>query len=142
MSVLSRLARPTQDTPFHIDISWWKSQIRDFDTELREIAVKFGQIPSEQVQSQLIDWIDPVSAEVTQINGLQYHLQVKCSQHPEFITENMTLVDAVFRAFLKNGNSPLSPKQLAEYIGRPNSTDTILRTFGGRQVYKGIRPVG
>ena len=48
------------------------------------------------------------------------------------------LVHAVFRVFLADGNTPLSPTELAERLGRP--APTILRTLSTPRVYKGIRP--
>ncbi|HUN22325.1 MAG TPA: hypothetical protein PK299_04240 [Anaerolineales bacterium] len=141
MSVLSRLAKPTPDTPFHIDVSWWDGQIRDFHSELRELAHKFGLEIPESARHETIDSIDPLTAQVTTISALQYLVQTQCGNHPEFVNGNMSLVDAVFRALLKNGNHPMTPLQLAESIGRPNQVDTILRTLGSRQVYKGIRPI-
>jgi hypothetical protein len=50
------------------------------------------------------------------------------------------LVDAIFRVFLANGNTPLNPAQIAERIGRPHQAQTILRTLSGGRVYKGLRP--
>jgi hypothetical protein len=49
-----------------------------------------------------------------------------------------TLVDSVFRIFLANGNTPLTPEDLAEQLGRDPSI--ILRTLTGPRVYKGLRP--
>jgi hypothetical protein len=50
-------------------------------------------------------------------------------------------VDAVFRAFLANGNKALTSNELSRVINRP--AQTILRTLAGStgQIYKGIRPV-
>jgi hypothetical protein len=45
---------------------------------------------------------------------------------------------AVLTVFLANGNTPLTPKELGERLGRP--PQMILRTLSGRRVYKGIRP--
>jgi hypothetical protein len=51
----------------------------------------------------------------------------------------MALVDSAFRVFLSNGNKPLNANELGEILNRP--ADTILRTFSGFRVYKGIRPI-
>jgi hypothetical protein len=48
------------------------------------------------------------------------------------------VVDSIFRVFLANGNIALSPRELADRIGRPASL--ILKTLSGGQIYKGIRP--
>jgi hypothetical protein len=52
---------------------------------------------------------------------------------------NMPLVDAVFRVFIAHNNTPMNSIQLAEFTGK--SSDIILRTLTGPQVYKGIRPI-
>jgi hypothetical protein len=41
--------------------------------------------------------------------------------------------------FLANGNTPMTPKELGDAIGR--SPTVILKTVSGGRVYKGIRPV-
>jgi hypothetical protein len=61
-----------------------------------------------------------------------------CAKQEDFLTSNMALVDSVFRVFLANGNKPLTPEELGEILNRPPAT--ILRTFSGLRVYKGIRP--
>ncbi|MCX7977357.1 MAG: hypothetical protein N2646_09820, partial [Bellilinea sp.] len=66
-----------------------------------------------------IDWVNPQTAEVTQVDGLQHTLMVHCAKLPGFLSQNTSLVNAVFRVFLSNGNSPLTPVELAEIIGRP-----------------------
>ena len=89
--------------------------------------------------SNWVDWIDPETAEVKRVDGLQHVLMSHCARQPNFITTNTTMVDAIFRVFLSNGNEPLTVKELSEIIIRP--AETILRTISGPQVYKGLRPV-
>ena len=76
---------------------------------------------------------------MTRVDGLQHVLQVHCSKQPGYINAHLSLVDAVFRVFLANGNMPLTCGELGSIIGRP--PERILRTLAGRRVYKGIRPV-
>lgn len=140
-SAASRRIKPTLETKFHIDYDWW-------DREGRELRVYLlSHLGSEQrelfasqtsAEAEEIDWIDPETAEVRKIDPLQRALQ-DASQQEDFITSHTSLVDAVFRVFLANGNSPLTPVELGERIGRPPMT--ILRTLAGRNVYKGLRPV-
>jgi hypothetical protein len=85
-----------------------------------------------------VDSVDPETAEVKRVDGLQHVLMTHCARQPNFITANTTLVDSVFRVFLSNGNEPLSIREVAEIINRP--AETILRTISGPQVYKGLRP--
>jgi hypothetical protein len=48
------------------------------------------------------------------------------------------LVDAIFRIFLASGNTPMTPIELAQQLGRP--PDIILRVLTGEQIYRGLRP--
>lgn len=135
----SRRIKPTLDTKFHIDYDWW-------DREGQELRVYLlSHLGSEQRErladyrdSEEVDWIDPVTAEVHKVDALQRALQ-EAAENPDFITARTSLVDAVFRVFLANNNTPLTPIELGERIGRPPMT--ILRTLSGTNVYKGIRPV-
>ena len=131
--------KPTSETKFHIDYSWWDREDRDLRTYL------ISQLPPEQrarfdstQDSSTIDWIDPETAEVRRVDALQQAL-VEAADNPQWISEHTTLVDAVFRVFLANNNKPLSPDELGRLINRQSAT--ILRTLAGAQVYKGIRPV-
>ncbi|MCK4975920.1 MAG: hypothetical protein KAS36_03220, partial [Anaerolineales bacterium] len=61
-----------------------------------------------------------------------------CAKQAGFITKHSTLVDAVFRLFLANGNVPLTISEIGERLGRPPKT--ILNTLAGARVYRGLRP--
>jgi hypothetical protein len=56
-----------------------------------------------------------------------------------FISPHTTMVDAIFRIFLANGNAPMTPVELAQLSGR--SPDLILRVLTGDQIYRGLRQV-
>ena len=88
---------------------------------------------------ETIDWVDPETAEVTQVDGLQHVLISHCAKQEEFLTSRMALVDSVFRTFLSNGNKPLSSNELGAALNKQPTT--ILRTFSGPRVYQGIRPI-
>jgi hypothetical protein len=137
---LPRLVKPTLDTPFHIDYGWWEKQGIHFSAEIRthlcpEHQVVFG----EHLDAEQIDWIDKKTGRVTKVDGPQHVLQVHCSQQPGYVNENLSLVDAVFRVFLANGNEPLTASELGEIVGRP--AEKILHTLAGIRVYKGVRPI-
>jgi len=136
----SSLVKPTIDTPFMIDFDWWKNHDRDWRVYLRSFLCEEHQKVFENLSNdEMIDWVDPETAEVTQVDGLQHVLISHCAQQESFLTEKMALVDSAFRVFLSNGNKPLTIKQLSEILERP--PETILKTFSGIRVYKGIRPV-
>lgn len=136
----SSLVKPTITTPFKIDFDWWKNHDRDWRVYLRSFLCEEHQKVFESLNNdELIDWVDPDTAEVTQVDGLRHILISHCARQEGFLTEKMALVDSVFRVFLSNGNKPLTVEQLGEILDRP--PETILRTFSGIRVYKGIRPV-
>jgi hypothetical protein len=74
---------------------------------------------------------------VQRVDGIQHALITHCAKRNGFITQHTSMVDAVFRIFLANGNIPLTPIELSTHLNRP--AETILRTFGGG-LYRGVRP--
>jgi hypothetical protein len=134
------LIKPSIDTPFHIDVEWWKYNDRNWRVFLHDYMCPEHQALFDNLEdANWVDWIDPETAEVKRVDGLQHVLMSHCARQPNFITANTTMVDAIFRVFLSNGNEPLTVRELSEIIMRP--AETILRTISGPQVYKGLRPV-
>lgn len=134
------LVRPSTQTPFHIDFDWWKNQEKNWRVYLiGYLCPEHQKIYSEKPGSEMIDWIDPETAEVIQVDGLQSVLINHCAKQPGFHTENTSLVDTVFRLLLANGNSPLTADEIGQLTHR--QPDTILKTLAGTTVYKGIRPL-
>jgi len=133
------LVKPGIHTPFHIDFDWWKKSERDWHVYLRTLLCAEHQEAFANVEEgQMIDWIDPTTAEVKPVAGVQNALMTHCVKQPDFLTAQTALVEAVFRTFLANGNIPMSSDELATKLNRP--PETILRTLVGARVYKGIRP--
>jgi hypothetical protein len=52
----------------------------------------------------------------------------------------MPFVEAVFRVFLANGNTPLSALELHQLLDR-RPASTILRMLTKARIYNGIKPV-
>ena len=137
----SSLVKPSVNTPFHIDFDWWKKNERDWHVYLRSLLCAEHQQVFEEVEaSQTIDWIDPLTAEVKPVDGIQNALMTHCVKQPDFLTSQTALVEAVFRLFLTNGNHPMTSSDLGTRLKRP--PETILRTLASARVYKGIRPAG
>ncbi len=133
------LLKPTLETPFHIDFNWWQQNDRDWRVYLRSLLCEEHQkVFTDWEEEKTIDWVDPVTAEVTPVDGLQHALMTHCAQQPGFLSEHTALVEAVFRIFLANGNAPMTPQELAMHLRRP--AETILRTLAGPRVYRGLRP--
>lgn len=132
------LVKPTVDTPFHIDFAWWKKNERDWHVYLRSLLCAEHQDAFANIEEgETIDWVDPLTAEVKPVEGVQNALMTHCVKQPEFLTSQTALVEAVFRLFLTNGNVPMSSGELGARLNRP--AVTILRTLAGARVYKGIR---
>jgi len=135
-----RLLRPTLDTSYHIDYEWWHRAGRDLEVYLRShLCPEHQESYAELTADALVDSVDPETAEVIKLPGIQSVLISHCAQQPGYLTPQTSLVNAIFRLFLANGNQPLSPQELGDQLGRPPRM--ILRTLSGERVYKGIRPV-
>jgi hypothetical protein len=134
------LVKPTLQTPFHIDFTWWKQYDNNWRVYLIScLCPEHQQSLGNSDIDSMIDWIDSETGEIQQVDGLQHVLINHCAKLEGFVTNHTSLVDAVFRTLLANGNTPLSPEELSIRLGRPAMT--ILLTLTGLQVYKGLRPV-
>ncbi|MFO7322261.1 MAG: hypothetical protein DIU68_011055 [Chloroflexota bacterium] len=134
----SALAKPTLDTKFHIDYSWWERNRQDLRVYLlSHLLPDLRERLSQSAESRVVDFIDPETGEVSRLDELQLAIQIS-ARDPNFINPHTSLVDSIFRVFLANGNKPLTPRELEQATGRPASL--ILKTLSGARIYKGIRP--
>jgi hypothetical protein len=132
--------RPTIQTHFHIDFNWWQERDRDWRVFLQSLLCpEHQQAFAEMPDDHLVDFVDPMTAEVQRVDGLQHVLITHCAKRMGFISPHTTLVDAIFRIFLANGNIPMTPMELAQLSGRP--PDLILRVLTGERIYRGLRPL-
>lgn len=128
------------ETRFYIDYDWWEQSGKDIDIHIQEMCAEIGEAELDPaLREEHVDWVDPLTAVVTRVDGMTYTFLQHCGQNPEFITERTTLTEAVFRTLLAAGNRPMTPIELAERIDRP--AETILKTLSGGRVYKGLRPL-
>ncbi|MBN1995625.1 MAG: hypothetical protein JW953_23255 [Anaerolineae bacterium] len=137
---MARYVKPTLDTKFHIDFSWWQKQDQKLKIHLQSHACPECQKKYQTLNQQTFDWIDPETGEVFELDILWHLIYTHCSQQPDFIEEYMPLTTAIFRAFIAKNNTPLTPSEIHETI-RQKSPSLILRTIGGHKIYQGIRPV-
>ncbi|MBI2330967.1 MAG: hypothetical protein HYU84_02105 [Chloroflexi bacterium] len=134
------LLKPNAKTPFHIDFDWWKQNERDWHIFLRSfLCPEHQEAFANMEEGELIDWIDPQTAEVKPVDGVQHALISHCAQLPDFVSQRTAVVEAIFRMFLANGNIPMSAEELSKKLGKP--ADTILKTIAGPRVYRGLRPI-
>jgi hypothetical protein len=133
------LVKPSLKTKFFVDFDWWQRSDRDWRLHLHScLCPEHQEVFNDTTQTELVDWVDPETAEVQQVDGLQHVLISHCAQQEGFVTEHTALVEAIFRILLANGNTPLTVAELAERLGR--QPKLVLRTIAGPRVYKGIRP--
>ena len=138
---MGKWIKPDINTKFHIDFEWWRKKGRDFRVHLRShLCPECKAVYANHLEVEEIDWIDPETAEVTKVDGLWQCLRTHCSQLPDYITEKTALTASVFRLFLANGNTALSPVELYRILGK-QTPEIILRTLSGRQIYEGIKPI-
>ncbi len=134
----SAIVKPTLDTRYHIDYTWFERSGEDLRTYLlSHIAPEQRERISQSAEGRQVDYIDPETGEVSKLDELQLAIR-SASLEPDFINPHTSIVDCIFRVFLANGNKPQSSIQIAEYVGRPASL--VLKTLSGGRVYKGIRP--
>jgi len=132
------LVKPTPNTPFHIDFNWWRQNDREWRIHLRSCLPIEYQQAFVNADTEEVDWIDPETAEVQRVDGLQHVLINYAAKTPDFITNQTTIIESIFRILLSNGNTPMTPAELGERLNRPPMI--ILRTISSPRVYKGIRP--
>jgi hypothetical protein len=138
---MGKWIKPDINTKFHIDFEWWRKKGRDFRVHLQShLCPKCQAIYANHLEAEEVDWIDPETAEVTKVDGLWQCLRTHCGHLPDYITDKTTLTTSVFRLFLANGNTPLSPVELHRILGK-QTPEIILRTLSGRQIYDGIKPI-
>ena len=134
------LAKPTVETPFHIDYEWWERNGLDTEIEISShLCPRHRDVFSEHAGKTKVDWVDEQTGEVKRVNGPQHALQVHCCHESDFLSEDLPLVDVILRVLLANGNAPQTCTELAITTGY--TPQRILRTLAGGRVYKGIRPV-
>ncbi len=130
--------KPTLDTPYHIDFDWWKNNDRNWRVLLINYLSEEDRANLLGKEEQYIDIIDPKSAEVRQVDALQYLIMHEYARKEGFITPGTPLTEAIFRLFLFNGNTPMTPREIGEKLGK--SPQLILQTLSGKHVHQGIRP--
>ncbi len=135
-----RWQRPTLDTRFYIDPTWWDEQGRDMRVYLRELLCdECAQVVDSLPAGTMIDSVDPETGQVQQVDPLWDSLLTCCARKPSFFGDDMPIVDGVFRVLVANGNQPMTVRELHAYLRR-RSPEMILRTLTAGDVYLGIRP--
>lgn len=135
---IANLRLVTADTRFYIDYSWWDESHLDLRTYLLS-RLSIGQELGGDLPAERIDLVDSKTGEVRQVDAFQYLVRNYFNRQEDDMMAQGSVVDAVFSALLANGNEPMTAAEIAVRVQKP--TDLIIKTFGGSQIYHGIRPV-
>lgn len=128
--------KPSGETKFYIDFSWWEESNRDLQTYIFSRLEIDDDVTFDT--SKEVDLIDEQTGEVARVDGFQYMVRTYFQQLPEDFLTKSSLVDAVFSTLLANANQPMSLNDISERVGR--SPDSLLQSIGGPNIYQGIRP--
>ena len=138
---MPKYVKPTLETKFHIDFSWWQKPGQNLGAYLRShLCPEAKKVLDNYDLHQIFDWISPETGEVFQIDILWHIIQTHCSSQPNFIDERTPLTTAIFRIFIANDNTPLTSFEIHQRLPK-KGPELILKTIGGHQIYEGIRPV-
>jgi hypothetical protein len=131
------MRRPADiNTPFAIDLEWWAHQQRNLNRFLADIV---GDNPLEDADGEPLDYIDPDTAEVHQLEPLWVRVLDHHAHRPEYISGSTPLAAAVLRALIENLNRPMTAMDLHRRINR-SSPETILRLMRTAESQYGIVP--
>ena len=134
----AHLRRVTPETRFYIDYGWWDEGHLDLRTYLLA-RLSLGNEGGSELPAERVDLVDAKTGEVRQGDAFQYLVQNYFSRHGNDLDMQGSIVDAVFSVLLASGNQPMTIREIAERVQRP--TDLLVKTFGGAQIYHGIRPL-
>ena len=135
-----KLFRPTENTPFHIDYSWFEKNGQDVNVLIYKCLTpeqqeRLAGVPADEA----LDFVDEDTGEVKRVTRAMQIIRTERADDPTFVSSRLPVAESVFRIFLLNDNQPLTPIELAARIGRKPSE--IVAQLGGRAVYNGIRPI-
>jgi len=92
----SVFVKPTLETKFHIDFSWWDREGRELRVDvLKHLRPESQAAFANYTGGEQVDAVDLETGEVRSVDRLQYLLRTQCKPPEEFLTEHTSLVDAV-----------------------------------------------
>ncbi len=135
------LRRITTETKFRIDTSWWEKRHKDYRLILwDQLCPECKEQLPTHIGTEDVDWVDPITAEVTRTDAILQCLRSMCMEKPDWIHSGLPLTTAIFRAFLIRNNAPMSARDLYELIPW-RQPELILAALRAAQASLGIFPV-
>jgi hypothetical protein len=123
---------------FHIDLDWWQQRGRSLR---RFLASILDEDEADLPESAPLDYIDPETAEVYQLDPTWVRVLLERAHRPDYISTTTPLTNAVLRALIENVNRPMSAVELHRRISR-GSPETVLRVLATARREYGIVPAG
>ena len=137
---MAKYIKPTLETKFHVDFSWWQEKGQNLRAYLQGHICSECKAHLEGDPPETFDWVDPETGEVFQIDYLWHLIQTHCGQDSTFLDSRVPLTSGIFRAFILSDNAAMTPLEIHKRL-RKQTPEVILKTIGGHQVYKGIKPL-
>ncbi|TAH51698.1 MAG: hypothetical protein EYC68_10065 [Chloroflexota bacterium] len=120
------VGRLTTKSKFHIDVAYWEKQGRNFRQEVYDALCQECKSMYSLEDVREVDYVDPVTGQVTRIDALLDCASAVCSNAPDFINPKMPLTRSIFRAFIAAGNLPQSAEEIYAHINK-GSPQIILK---------------
>ena len=102
-------------TRWFIDFNWYQQHNRSLSTLAQSCLCP-------KCKQQL-----GIKAKEISLDSLLVTLKDCCSQSPSFITDQLPIMESVFRLFLANGNQPLDLEELGRQLSERRNAD-VYRT--------------
>ncbi len=135
------MARSSISSKFYIDVDYWKSQGRDFRELLYDELCEDCKRLYSLEESREVDRIDPVTGQVTRWDALWECAVDQCGRQTDFVSPKMPMTRSIFRAFIANGNVPLSAVELHKRIGKGTPQIILKELLSPEMELQGITPV-
>lgn len=137
MSSRFGLARPTVDTPFHVDWSWFERNQLDSEQVIRDQLCPACARRLVGEEPQDVDAVDLATGEIRMTDSLREAISAHCQWQPGYLSIEQPLAQVLLRLFLANHNQPQSVTEIARRIGR-HDDDQLLRLLVSGTVRNGI----
>ena len=127
------VARLTTTSKFHIDVSYWEKQGRNFREEVYDALCDECKSMYSLEETREVDHVDPVTGQVTRLDVLLDCASEVCANSADFVNPRMPLTRSIFRAFIAAGNMPQSAEDIYARI-KKGSPQVILKELLSNQM--------
>jgi hypothetical protein len=135
------MTRLDVNSKFYIDLGYWKSQGRDFREELYDELCEDCRRLYSLDEPRQVDRIDPVTGQVERWDAIWECAVDQCGRAPDFVNPKMPMTRAIMRAFIANGNAPLSAVELHNRIGKGSPQIILKELISPDMELEGFTPV-